>query len=88
MVYGVFRVIGGTAMVLVDDLFLPLTARPSFLIFLTYLTGFVALPFRGVGADLEEPHLRLIYSTSWNRGFDETPIILHIYTAHQSGLVL
>ena len=55
-------VAGGMAMAFVDDLFLPLRARPCFLpLFLTNLVGFVASPFRGVGVGFEEPHLRLMF---------------------------
>ena len=55
----------GIAMAFVDGLFLPLRARASFLSFLvlSYLFGFVASPFRGVGVGFEEPHLRLVFYT-------------------------
>ena len=60
--FSAYPVAGGMAMAFVDDLVLPLKARPfpSFL-FLTYLAGFVSLPFRGVGAGSEEPHFRLTF---------------------------
>ena len=56
------HVAGGMAMAFADDLSMSLRCRPSFLsLFLTYLVGFVASPFRGVGVDFEEPHLRLMF---------------------------
>ena len=55
-------VAGGRAMASVDDVFLPLRARPSLLslFFFMYFAGFVA-SFRGVGVGFEEPHLRLVF---------------------------
>ena len=49
-------------MAFVEDVFLPLKARPSFLYFVVaYLDGFVTLLLRGVGVGFEEPHLRLMF---------------------------
>ena len=49
------------AMAFVDDLFLSLTASPSFLpLFLAYHAGIVTLPNRGVGGGYEERHLWLM----------------------------
>ena len=57
-------------MAFVVDLFLSLTARPSFLaLFSAYLIGFVTLPFRGVGVSFEEPHLRVIMLKLVELGF-------------------
>ena len=50
----------GMATACVEYLFLPHKARSSFHFF-KYLAGFVALPLRGVGVVLEEPHLRLMF---------------------------
>ena len=48
-------------MAFVDDLFLPIEARPSFLsLFWAYLAGFITLLFRGAGVGFEDPHLRLM----------------------------
>ena len=39
-----------------------------------------------MGVGFEEPHLRLKLCSSWDRGFREFPVILHIYTArHRVG---
>ena len=53
-------VAGDTAMVFLDDLFLPLKAGSSFHLFFTYFAGLVALPFRGVGVGFGGAHLRLM----------------------------
>ena len=55
----------------------------------------VALPVRDVGVGFEESQLRLscsiestlVYS-SWNRPHHSFPVFLHIYTAHQIGLLI
>ena len=47
-------------MIFVGDFFLPLKEGSSF-VFFTYFAGLAALPFRGVGAGYEEPHLPLMF---------------------------
>ena len=54
-------VAGDMRVVLLDDFFLPLKARSSVHFVFTYFADFVALPFRGVGGGIEEPHLRLMF---------------------------
>ena len=66
-------------MAFVDDLLLSLPARAYVIyLFLAYLAGFVTLPFRGVGVWVSRSRTFDSCSGSWNGGFREFPIILHV----------